>query len=78
MIILVLLLSCSIMDAEELYKKTSEFIKDVIKKELPADVNVYLIGSRAKGDYTHCSDIDLALDSEKLDRADLIKLKNII
>jgi uncharacterized protein len=55
-----------------------ETIIKLIKVLIP-DVKIYLFGSRARGNYTERSDIDLALDAGKpLSSLDIAKIKNII
>ncbi len=42
------------------------------------DVNIYLFGSRARGEERKYSDIDIAIDSKENLKYDLVKLKEII
>ena len=42
------------------------------------DVNIYLFGSRARGEERKYSDIDIAIDSKEDLKYDLVKLKEII
>jgi predicted nucleotidyltransferase len=51
-----------------------QILTSIIKKHLPL-VKIYLFGSRARGDYTPWSDIDVALDTGK--KIDLYELSII-
>ncbi len=54
------------MNAEELYNKSIDYIKEELKKMLPPDTCVYLYGSSARGDRGHSSDIDIAIESKNI------------
>lgn len=60
----------SISKIEELKKFLLEYFKN--KK-----VKIWLFGSRARGDNTSCSDIDIAIEGKNIEK-DLISIKEII
>ena len=63
---------------QDLYKRSEDYLKELLKDNLPADSKVFLFGSRAKGDQSKSSDIDIGVISGKLNRKLIIKLKEII
>ena len=66
------------MTYQKLYKKSEDFLKELLKQNLPADSRFFLFGSRAMGDYSKSSDIDIGVMSENLDKKTIFKIKEII
>jgi predicted nucleotidyltransferase len=62
----------------QLYEKSEDFLKKLLKENLPADSRIFLFGSRAAGGHSRSSDIDIGVISENLDKKVIIKLKEII
>lgn len=63
---------------EALYKKSEDFLKKILKENLPEDSKIFLFGSRAVKEQSKSSDIDIGVMSGKLDRKMIIKIKEII
>lgn len=61
-----------------LYKKSERFLKKLLKENLPKDCRYFLFGSRAKGDFSFNSDIDIGIMDHTVDYHTIIKLKEII
>lgn len=59
----------------DLEEKYINFIKEIINKHIQK-CKIYLFGSRVKDKARKYSDIDIALDCEKLDEKILLKIKN--
>ena len=50
-----------------LEEKQIDFIKETLKKYIPnSDAKFYVFGSRAKGEYSEYSDVDIAIDFPEL------------
>ena len=67
-----------IITYQKLYKKSEDFIKRLLIENLPAGSKIFLFGSRAKGDSSKSSDIDVGVMSGNLDKKTIIKIKEII
>lgn len=63
---------------EDLVRISEEFLKQLLFKKLPDDSQVFLFGSRAKGDAGFASDFDIGIVSETLDPMILMELADII
>lgn len=63
---------------QQLYKKSEDFLKKLLKKKLPADSTIFLFGSRTKKNHSKSSDIDIGVISEKLDKKAIINIKENI
>ncbi len=63
---------------QALYKKTEDFLKKILKENLPGDSKIFLFGSRAASEQSKSSDIDIGVMSGKLDRKMIVKIKEII
>lgn len=66
------------MTYNDLYNKSEQFIKELLKQHLPAGTRVFLFGSRADGTAVKSSDIDIGIESENVIQQDLAKIKNLI
>jgi len=66
------------MTYHKLYKKSEDFLKKLLKQNLPADSKFFLFGSRAMGEHSKSSDIDIGVMSENLDNKTILKIKEII
>jgi uncharacterized protein len=63
---------------EDLYSKSETLLRKILFENLPANTEIFLFGSRAKGNFTHCSDIDIGLASiVPLDQA-IARIREII
>lgn len=51
------------MNRDELQHASERFIRETLRRHLPADTPVYLFGSRGRGDGAWRSDYDLWVDS---------------
>lgn len=60
------------------YQQCEAFLKKLLTDNLPADSKIFLFGSRAVGNYSRNSDIDIGAMAEHLDQGIIIKLKEII
>jgi uncharacterized protein len=60
-----------------LLEKSEAFIRQTLRKYLPDDSKIYLIGSRAKGSAGFASDFDICIISENLDSSLLSQLRSI-
>jgi len=57
------------MTENELYSKSIEFISETLREYLPDDSKFFIFGSRARGQYSRSSDIDIGIESsQQLDR----------
>ncbi len=63
---------------QALYKKSEDFLKKILKENLPGDSKIFLFGSRAVGEQSKSADIDIGVMSGKLDRKMIFKIKEII
>ena len=63
---------------EALYKKSEDFLKKILKENLPGGSKIFLFGSRAMGEQSKSSDIDIGVMSGELDRKMIFKIKEII
>jgi uncharacterized protein len=63
---------------ENLARKSEAFLKQLLLKKLPDDSQVFLFGSRAKGDAGFASDFDIGIVSDNLDPMILVELADII
>lgn len=63
---------------DALYKKSEDFLKKILKENLPGDSKIFLFGSRAVRKQSKSSDIDIGVMSGKLDRKMIVKIKEII
>jgi len=61
-----------------LYKKSEDFLKKLLIETLPEDSEIFLFGSRAAGDHSWNSDIDIGVVAEKLDYKTIVKIKEIV
>lgn len=68
----------STITTEQLYQKSEDFLKQLLKQNLGQDSHIFLFGSRAAGDFSRSSDVDIGVISDNLDRKTIIKLKEII
>lgn len=68
----------SAITTEQLYKKSEDFLKQLLKQKLGPDSQIFLFGSRAAGDFSRSSDVDIGVISPNLDRKTIIHLKEII
>jgi uncharacterized protein len=63
---------------EDLARKSEAFLKQLLLEKLPDDSQVFLFGSRAKGDAGFASDFDIGIVSDNLDPMILVELADII
>ena len=63
---------------QALYKKSEDFLKKILKENLPGGSKIFLFGSRAMGEQSKSSDIDIGVMSGELDRKMIFKIKEII
>jgi len=63
---------------EKFYKKCEDFLKTLLKENLPENSQVFLFGSRARGDNSRNADIDIGVLSPKIDSKIIIKIREII
>ncbi len=63
---------------QALYEKSEYFLRKLMIKNLPEDSKIFLFGSRAEGNHSRSSDIDIGVISKKLDEKMIVKLKEII
>jgi len=66
------------MTTEELYIKSENFIRELLKKILPEDSKYFLFGSRAIGNFSFDSDIDIGVISGKLEPKTTIQIREIL
>jgi len=62
----------------QLYDKSIDYIKSILRKYLSANSQVYLFGSRANNTATKQSDIDIGIIDSNLDRRTIVKIKTEI
>ena len=67
-----------VLSYQMLYKRSEDFLKKILKENLPVDSKIFLFGSRAVSEQSKSSDIDIGVMSGKLDRKMIIKIKEII
>lgn len=60
------------------YQQCEAFLKKLLTDNLPADSKIFLFGSRAVGNYSRNSDIDIGVMAEHIDQGVIIKIKEII
>lgn len=60
------------------YQQCEAYLKKLLTDNLPADSKIFLFGSRAVGNYSRNSDIDIGVMAEHIDQGVIIKLKEII
>ncbi|MDQ1352260.1 MAG: uncharacterized protein QG657_2566 [Acidobacteriota bacterium] len=60
------------------YQQCEAFLKKLLTDNLPADSKIFLFGSRAEGNYSRNSDIDIGVMAEHIDQGVIIKIKEII
>ena len=63
---------------QALYKKSEDFLKKILKENLPGDSKIFLFGSRAVSEQSKSSDIDIGVMPGKLDSKVIVKIKEII
>jgi len=63
---------------ETLYKQCEEYLIKLLKENLPKDSKAFLFGSRARGDCSRNSDIDIGILAGNLDNKIIVKMKEII
>jgi len=67
------------MDAKTLYQQSENYLKQLLTERLPPDSKVFLFGSRAKGNTSSTSDIDIGILPKKpLNNTILWELQEII
>lgn len=64
--------------SDQIYNKSMDMIKALILETFRNDdVKIILFGSRARGDFNRCSDIDIGImPKNRCDRMKLIELKD--
>lgn len=62
----------------KLYKKSEDFLKKLLKEQLPEGSKIFLFGSRAGDDHSRSSDIDIGVIANNLDKKVIIKIKETI
>lgn len=62
------------MTRQELISRSESYIRQVLREHIPSQAQIYLYGSRAKGDNRWNSDYDLWIDGEISSR----KLRELI
>ncbi len=62
----------------KLYQQSTEFLKQLLIKKLPADSKIFLFGSRAQRKHSTSSDVDIGIESENLSPMLLSEIKEII
>ncbi|MDM8560794.1 nucleotidyltransferase domain-containing protein [Candidatus Parabeggiatoa sp. HSG14] len=67
------------MDAKTLYQKSENYLRELLKERLPTGSQIFLFGSRAKGETSSTADIDIGILPKKpLDNTILWELQETI